>query len=82
MRSEVAKIEVTMRLLLSAREVELLNNFLSYDGLQAYIKSIAPNSYEGGVSLQEMTTFIDHLKGTIKEAKSEANAKAKLGLVR
>ena len=82
MKSEVAKIEVTARLLLSARDLELLNNFLSYDGLSAYVKSIAPNSYEGGVSLEEMRSFVESLKATVETAKDNVNEMVKKGLIR
>lgn len=75
------KIEVTSNLQLSGRELELLDNFLAYDN-KARIAEICPNSYQGGVSVKEMTEFISGLKSSVNHMIHNINETAKQGLVR
>lgn len=57
-----------MRLKFSPREIDLLVNLLSYD-IEAYVNKITPNSYEGGVSKEQMMKFVNELKASAAGAK-------------
>lgn len=81
MKVLVHSVDVTARLELSARELELLVNLLSYD-LKPMVERVCPNSYQGGVSVAEMTEFLTNLKGKAKDTKNYINTIAKQGLIR
>lgn len=70
-------IAITHRLELTNRELELLNNFLSYGSLLDYLKGITPNSYNGGVTREEMTSFINSLKAAVLSSAASVNRIAK-----
>ena len=75
------KIEVESKLVLSGRELELLNNLLSYD-YKPWVKSVTPNSYAGGVTEKELLAFVESLKGAAAEALASVNETVKNGLLR
>lgn len=62
------EIIITGKIEFSKRELDLLTNFLSYD-IHSYIRTITPNSYEGGVSLEEMANFIATLQVNVSQVK-------------
>lgn len=70
-----AKIEVTCRLELTRREVELLENVTSYGNKEwaAIICGDRGNSYNGGVKGEEVVAFLDKLRDAAGAMKSEVN---------
>lgn len=76
MQTEIATIKIETKLILSQRELNLLINLLSYD-IREYVKTITPNSYEGGVSTEEMSNFVGVLLANASRANSQLQAKLK-----
>jgi hypothetical protein len=78
-------IEVTARLELTAREVELLENVTSY-GNEKWAAIIADpvhgNSYNGGVSNKEIIAFLDKLRDAASGMKTQINNTVKQGIIR
>lgn len=75
------KIEVKVMLELSGRELELLDNLVSYDN-KKWVESICPNSYNGGVSQKQMLEFLASLKRVASDALANVNSTVKNGLLR
>lgn len=68
-------IEVTCRLELTRRDVELLENVTSY-GNKQWVEIICGehgNSYNGGVKAEEMLAFLDKLRDAAGSMKAEVN---------
>ena len=57
-------ITITGRIEFTRRELQLLNNLFSYDNKA--LLSNTPNSYEGGVTREEMAKFIKDFHTEIK----------------
>lgn len=70
-----AKIEITCRLELTRREVELLENVTSYGNKQwaDIICGDHGNSYNGGVKAEEVVVFLDKLRDAAGSMKTEVN---------
>lgn len=82
------KIDVTCALELNARDIELLECLTSYSN-EAIVKSIFGDkaaghsiSYNGGVSFDQMTKFLDSLRSSALVMKEIVNTHAKNGLIR
>lgn len=59
---ECAKVEVTTRLLLSKRELELLHHICSYDNKEKFAKGAESSHYHGGVKASEIVAFMEMLR--------------------
>lgn len=71
-------IEVTARLELNRRELELLNHIFSFDNLRTFSESVASTSYGGGVTAKEALEFMQNLRTKALEimGRIEENKKA------
>lgn len=76
MRNELATVTIEHRIAFSMRELQLLQNLLSYD-IEKYVKTITPNSYEGGVSQEEMIKFVGILHATVNLSVTSVKQKLK-----
>lgn len=84
MKLVVHTIDVTARLELTAREVELLENATSYgnDKWADIICGDHGNSYNGGVAKTELLVFLDQLRSAASSMKAQINGYAKQGVIR
>lgn len=73
-------VDITGRLELTKRELELLSNLLGYDNKR--LCANVPNSYNGGVKEQEMLTFLTELKRSVSEAIGYINGSLERAQVR
>lgn len=84
----IHKIDVTCKLELTARDVELLECLTSYDNKKLLEGIFGPKdksygvSYNGGVKFEELEKFLDKLKGAAGEMKAYVNEHALKGLIR
>lgn len=74
MKIEAYEIEVTSRIILSKRELQLLNHLTSYDNSQI-ASFVVTGHYAGGVTKEEMVQFLQRLNQYTSEmmTKIEAN---------
>lgn len=75
MKAVVSKLDVTYRFELTKRELQLLNNLLSYENKE--IAKNVPNSYEGEVTVKEMREFLDSLRDTARTCAKETDEAVK-----
>lgn len=61
-------IDITGRIEFTRRDLQLLNNLLSYN--KKSLLSNTPNSYEGGVTTGDMSKFLDDLHTQVKSVMS------------
>lgn len=77
------KVEATVTIELTARDLELLDNVTSY-GAEKWADTICGdrgNSYNGGVSMKEMVEFIEKLNGIASSASAAINKHVEKGIV-
>lgn len=64
MKAETYKVSVEARLILTGRELELLNHICSYDNKKDFIDGMVSSSYSHGVTKEDMVELFENLRKT------------------
>ena len=64
MRGETYKVSVEARIILTGRELELLNHICNYNNKKDFIDGMVSSSYSNGVTKEDMEALFEDLRKT------------------